>query len=99
MPFGGFKESGIGRELGEAALDNYCNFLNAPAATRLVLTLISRPDEDRLHQTRRRAVRLSGKWAGLYCFLRVTTYEATNAMYNEQLAGLHLHVPSKQSTT
>jgi hypothetical protein len=23
-PFGGYRESGLGRELGEAALDNYC---------------------------------------------------------------------------
>lgn len=36
VPFGGFKQSGIGRELGEYALANYCNVkavhvnLNAP---------------------------------------------------------------------
>jgi len=27
MPFGGYKESGIGRELGEAALDNYTQYV------------------------------------------------------------------------
>lgn len=34
MPFGGYKESGIGRELGEAALDNYCKC----SSLRFVLT-------------------------------------------------------------
>lgn len=33
LPFGGFKESGIGRELGEAALANYTQ--NKSVAIRL----------------------------------------------------------------
>lgn len=33
VPFGGFKESGIGRELGEAALHNYTQ--NKSVAIRL----------------------------------------------------------------